>query len=319
MYKLPLVSIILPTYNRNELLPRAIESVMAQTYPDWELIVWDDGSTIPAREIVESYNDQRIHYYWNENHGMSYALNQAIGKAQGEVIAFLDDDDIWINTKLSEQIILLKNNPIVDMVFSNYLNINKISSIKKIGFTKSDRFIKLLDLLEIDKQAYIILGSFLESIALSNYIAFDSVLIKKNAIDEIGPFNESLRNGMDLEYWWRFGLLNKKPAYVDKVLMERIKYPQSLSGRGLLSLNNHIEALDSCVELANIHKKSDLVESLHPAYRNAWQNMITACAQNGDTQGMWQSFQKSLQYGFRPGSLRLLLQGFLSRFFHQGK
>ncbi len=91
-----LFSVIIPTHNRAGIIGRAIESVLEQTYQNWELIIVDDGSTDNTREIVESYNDDRIRYFWKKNEERSIARNFGIDKAEGTYISFLDDDDYYL-------------------------------------------------------------------------------------------------------------------------------------------------------------------------------------------------------------------------------
>jgi glycosyltransferase involved in cell wall biosynthesis len=88
-------SIIIPSYNRANHLPKAIESVLAQSFTDWELIIVDDGSTDNTRELVASYNDPRIKYIYQENAERSAARNNGIRNAKGEWICFLDSDDVY--------------------------------------------------------------------------------------------------------------------------------------------------------------------------------------------------------------------------------
>ena len=91
----PKVSVVIPTYDRIETLPRALRSVINQTFPDWELIVVDDGSTDDTDEmILEDYPDIRLHR--QENPGVSSASNVGVALASGEWIAFLDSDDAWL-------------------------------------------------------------------------------------------------------------------------------------------------------------------------------------------------------------------------------
>ena len=308
----PLVSIILPTFNRQVLLPRAINSVLNQIYQNWEVIIWNDGSTDNTNEIIHGYSDQRIHPFSSENHGMSYALNQAIKQSKGEYVAFIDDDDQWLENKLELQVGLLSANSDIDLVFGNFQNYYENEIIPGLGFDQTARAMSALRSHSIGSDAKIITEGFLEGLARDNFIAFDSAMIRRKVIDSIGAFNQGLRNGMDLEYWWRFGLAGHKVAYTNSVVLRRYKYANSLSGRNLVSVSNHIKALDSCADLSKLAKREDAVIYLKPAYRNAWQNMITACALENDKRGMLKAFRHSLKNGFRLGSLRLLLKGMLS-------
>src|SRR3989304_3408450 len=119
----PIISVILPTYNRAKLLQRAINSVLAQTYPYWELIVWDDGSTDTTREIVSSYKDDRIKYFSDINHGVAYARNRAVEVSTGKNLAFLDSDDEWIDGKLAVQVDILNTYSQIEVLFSDFTSI----------------------------------------------------------------------------------------------------------------------------------------------------------------------------------------------------
>jgi len=99
---MPLLSIIIPTYNRANLLSIAIESVLSQTYPSWELIIIDDGSTDNTKEVVLKYSDDRIRYIYQENQERSAARNNGIRNAFGDWICFLDSDDFYDSSFLME-------------------------------------------------------------------------------------------------------------------------------------------------------------------------------------------------------------------------
>lgn len=112
----PRVSIIIPTFNRPNYLRQAIESVLAQTYPDFEIVVVDDGSTDDTAAVVGSLADPRIVYIRQENTGRSAARNRGMQEARGEFIALLDDDDLYLPHKLVNQAAYLDAHPEVDLV-----------------------------------------------------------------------------------------------------------------------------------------------------------------------------------------------------------
>lgn len=104
-----LVSVIMPTYNCGRFIRESIQSVLAQTYSQWELVVVDDCSTDDTESIVASFVDNRIRYYRNEkNCGAAITRNRALREAKGQWIAFLDSDDLWLPTKLEEQIAFME-------------------------------------------------------------------------------------------------------------------------------------------------------------------------------------------------------------------
>ena len=106
----PLVSIIMNCHNGEKYLNEAICSVLSQTYENWELIFWDNQSTDKSSVIVQKYKDTRIQYFYAETYTrLGEARNHAIKKSQGEFIAFLDCDDLWMSTKLEKQIPLFSD------------------------------------------------------------------------------------------------------------------------------------------------------------------------------------------------------------------
>lgn len=111
---LPLISVIIPVYNRDRYLAEAIESILAQTYPAIELIVVDDGSSDRTAEVAQSYP---VIYHYQINGGISAARNAGIGLATGEFLAFLDSDDIWVTDKLSKQMAAFESDPNLEAVF----------------------------------------------------------------------------------------------------------------------------------------------------------------------------------------------------------
>jgi glycosyltransferase involved in cell wall biosynthesis len=122
-----LVSIIIPNYNGAKYLPYCIQSVLNQTYSNWELIIVDDCSTDNSVSIVDQYikKDSRIQLLKNgTNSGVMKTRNKAVEIAKGDIFAFLDSDDIWHENKLQEQIAIYKMNPNIVLVFSNYEYIN---------------------------------------------------------------------------------------------------------------------------------------------------------------------------------------------------
>ena len=106
----PNVSVIIPTYNRAELLPRAVNSVLSQTYDDYEIIIVDDHSSDNTQDVIAKFTDQRIRPIRHErNTGQSASINTGIANAMGEYIAFLDDDDEWLPNKLEGQVAVFQS------------------------------------------------------------------------------------------------------------------------------------------------------------------------------------------------------------------
>ncbi|OOQ58069.1 glycosyltransferase family 2 protein [Mucilaginibacter pedocola] len=116
-----LVSVIMPAYNAQKYIAESIESVIAQTYPHWELIIIDDGSTDGTAEIVKRYQqtDSRIKYIFQQNSGQGPAKNAGIKISEGAYIAFLDADDLWLKEKLATSVAAIEASG-ADLLFTNY-------------------------------------------------------------------------------------------------------------------------------------------------------------------------------------------------------
>jgi glycosyltransferase involved in cell wall biosynthesis len=184
-----LVSIISPCYNSSKFISHAIESVLEQTYKNWELIIVDDGSTDNSIEIIKKYEhmDKRIKLIeFGKNSGPALARNRAINEAKGRYIAFLDSDDIWLPQKLEKQIAFMIENNIA-LTYSSYYLIDKNGNNRGVFITKkSATYNELLKTCFIGNLTAIydadIIGKyFLENIGHGDYTLWLKIL-KKIAI-----------------------------------------------------------------------------------------------------------------------------------------
>ncbi|MEI7497655.1 MAG: glycosyltransferase [Candidatus Falkowbacteria bacterium] len=186
-----MISIILPTYNRANILPNAIKSVIAQTYSDWELIIVDDGSTDNTREIVNGFlTDSRISFVNQENFGPIVARNNGVKMAKGNWLAFLDSDDIWLSEKLSKQITLAQTFAYPVMIIGNYVYIDELGQKQGEFFSQKTTPHS---------------GRVLAQLLRDNFILTSSVLVLKKYFEKVGGFDEQLNLtiGEDYELWLR--------------------------------------------------------------------------------------------------------------------
>lgn len=121
----PLVSVVLCTYNDEKYIKQSIEAVLAQTYKNIEFIIWNDGSTDSTEQIVKSYNDSRIRYFYHENTGLGMALALACKKANGKYIARIDGDDICMPYRFEREVCYLDSHPNVVLVSSSVIYIDE--------------------------------------------------------------------------------------------------------------------------------------------------------------------------------------------------
>lgn len=113
-----LVSVIIPVYNGERYLAEAIDSVLSQTYSSLEIVVIDDGSTDDSAGVVKRYGS-KVRYFFQPHRGLSAALNHGVQAARGSFFSFLDADDVWMENKITQQMMMFANNPILDIVFGH--------------------------------------------------------------------------------------------------------------------------------------------------------------------------------------------------------
>jgi teichuronic acid biosynthesis glycosyltransferase TuaG len=202
MFNTPLVSVILTTYNRVNYLKCTLESILNQTYNNIEVIIISDASNDGTDSYVQSLSDSRIKFFeLNINSGLpAVTRNFGIKKAIGEYIAFCDDDDIWIDTKIEKQLLEIENFGIC---------FTKRSFINQDGFQINHRPI------------YIPQKFDLRHILVTNFITLSSVLIRKNLFNTFIGFNESpiIKASEDYDLWIRLLANNIKIKYCDEPLV----------------------------------------------------------------------------------------------------
>jgi len=189
---MPTVSIIIPTYQRSHWVGEAIESVLAQTYKDYEIIVVNDGSTDNTAEVLNQFQD-KIKIIEQENKGGSAARNTAIDNSHGRYIAFLDDDDLWLPNKLEKQIALLEFNDKIGLIYSDMFWFNKKGVLPNTKAQASSLHLARLYWM------HFLNFDFLSSPTSS------TVIVRRQALDEMGLFDESLTNCHDYDLWLRIG------------------------------------------------------------------------------------------------------------------
>lgn len=205
---MPRVSVVIPTYNRAYLLRKAIESVLHQTFTDFELIVVDDGSTDNTKEVIGSIADPRIKYLTQPNKGVAAASNTGIRAAAGEFVAFLHSDDLFLPEKLAAQMAMVDNDPSIGLVYSLFYS-SRIGGPKKLQgrcYPPGSR-----ELPEGPK------------------MYLPTTLIQRSWLEQVGGFDEGLAVSEDSELIWRLCIAGCRMAGVPKPLLIRGKPETTLS------------------------------------------------------------------------------------------
>ena len=215
----PLVSIIIPTYQRCNNLKIALNSVLSQTYSNYEVLIMDDGSTDGTREMVHSFKDPRIFYKWQPNSGgPANPRNRGIKFAKGNWIAFLDSDDIWKPNKL--KICMKHTNSQADLIYHDLEILSNKHKIfgRKLARTRKLKKPILTDLLVND-----------------NLICNSSVVVRKNLLDKVGGINEhkNLVAAEDYNTWLRIARLTDQFIYLPHSLGYYFIHSDSLSNKDM--------------------------------------------------------------------------------------
>lgn len=182
----PTVSVLLTVYNGDQYLRQAIDSVLAQTFDDFELVVVDDGSTDSTPDILATYEDPRIDVLHQPNRGRAPALNRGLIRSSGEYIAIIDADDIAVPERLETQVEILESDPTVDVLGSWYERRHEADP----GRTKTEKP-PLKD------------GDLKRVLPTYNPIAHSSVTYRKEAIAQVGGYDIGLIACIDYDLWIR--------------------------------------------------------------------------------------------------------------------
>lgn len=201
MVEKPLVSVVIATYNMAKYLPLAIQSVLAQTYENFELLIVDDGSMDDTSQVVEPFlSDPRVKYFVRKNGGQAAAKNDGVRASHGDYVAFLDADDMWATEKLNMQMPLFSRCGTVGVVYSRYCRIDENG--KELGILEGTLY----------------RGRISGRLLVSNFIGFGTSVVKKECFDRMGYFKEDLRMGIDYDLWLRFST-EYEFDYVDHPLL----------------------------------------------------------------------------------------------------
>jgi glycosyltransferase involved in cell wall biosynthesis len=198
----PLVSVVIASYNMGVSLPLAVQSVLDQTYTNYEVIIIDDGSTDDTQAGLKPYLlDSRVKYFYQENKGQTVAKNKGISETKGHFIAFLDADDIWSPDKLEKQMPCFSLSPSIGVVYSN------------VGYI--DEHGAGIDGWKINFHSGWVSGKLL----IDNFVPFSSVVVRRECFEKVGLFDKRYRMGIDYDLWLRMSV-HYEFYYLDAVTFQ---------------------------------------------------------------------------------------------------
>ena len=213
---MPKVSVVIPTYNNAHYIGEALDSVLAQGFTDFEIVVVDDGSTDDTERVVAAYGG-RIRYHWQANGGLAVARNTGMRLSRGEFLTYLDADDVWERDNLRFKVALLDQHPDLGGVFSEFAIFDDQGTRHAFGtrhmfpfFARTGR--GLDDVLQAPRSATLSDGHIIQAstgfafddLFWGNFILPTSMVFRIAFAREVGEFRPELRTQQDYEYWLRF-------------------------------------------------------------------------------------------------------------------
>jgi glycosyltransferase involved in cell wall biosynthesis len=208
--QMPRVSIIIPTHNRKAFVQEAVDSVLAQTYEDYELIVVDDGSADDTGEALKRY-EKRLHYLYQTNQGVSAARNDGLAHARGEFIAFLDSDDLWLPKKLAKQVAYMDQHPEAQICYTDEIWIRRgkrVNPKKRHAKYSGEIYRRCLPLCIISPS---------------------SALMRRGLFEQVGTFDPGLPVCEDYDLWLRVAARFPIFFISQRLIVKRGGHPDQLS------------------------------------------------------------------------------------------
>ena len=227
---MPRVSVIIPTYNCARYLSRAIDSVCAQTYKDYEILLVDDGSTDDTKDVAMQYG-RKVAYLYQQNRGVSAARNHAISKASGEFLAYLDADDMWYPEKLERQVAFLDTHQECGMVHSEISVINDQDETLHVCFNQ-------------ETKRPVPQGYCIQALLRRSHIQTLTVVERQKCFDSVGGFDERLPIAQDYLHWIMIAAEGQAVGYLAEPLGKYRWRTGSLMGSRTRLLEDYVQIYD---------------------------------------------------------------------------
>ncbi len=209
----PWVSVIIPNYNYSQYLREAIDGVLAQTYPEIEIIVVDDGSTDGSREVLDSYGDRIVAIY-QKNGGVSAARNNGVSQSRGEFVAFLDADDVWLPAKIERQMAVFTDDSEIGLV---HVGVVEIDGAGNSLFERTDGMAGRVSEALLRFEGPVILGGG------------SGLMLPRRVFDAAGGFDTRLSTSADWDMFYRISI-RYSIGFVPEILLKYRVHSSNMHG-----------------------------------------------------------------------------------------
>lgn len=236
--KEPLVSVVMNCHNSAKYLRESIDSVLAQTYKNWEIIFWDNQSTDESAKVFQSYADERLHYYLApEFTKLGLARNMAVAQAKGDWLGFLDCDDIWLPTKLEQQVNIINHeSPDLGLVYGQCLVIKGDSEVRTSWAKGQYKYANKKNLIVLPE------GWVLHKLLKLNFIPLLTAIVARRAYHEIGGISPHFEQAEDYELFVKIAATKKVRAVQDVIALYRVHSSN-------ISHGNEEKNFEECIEV----------------------------------------------------------------------
>ncbi|MEC4813844.1 MAG: glycosyltransferase family 2 protein [Scytonema sp. PMC 1069.18] len=273
---MPKVSVIIPAYNAMMYLPATLESVLQQTFTDFEVLIVNDGSSDNIVEWVGAIKDQRVKLLTQPNQGVSVARNTGISNSEGEYIAFLDADDLWESTKLDKQVRSLEAHPSVGLVYTWTAFIDECGKLTGVSIVSHAE------------------GNVWEQIVVRDMVSTgSSPMIRRVCFDTVGVFDSNIKIGEDRDMWSRIAA-----HYPFAVIKEPLTLYRRHDNNTTKSSRKIVQELHKVIEKAFASAPLELLYLRNQSY--GWMNYFAAwgalLGENNYTEAMHFRRQAVLHY-----------------------
>lgn len=289
----PTVTVIIPTFNRARYLAQAIESVLGQSFADFQLLVVDDGSTDDTPALLRGFTDPRLRVLRENHRGISAAMNAGLREARGKYVARLDSDDVWCPGLLARGTAFLDASPDVDVVYARARAMAADGTPREHYLGLPLRFP----------------GDSLQSLAWGDATCNITAIARRACFDTTGPYDETLRTHEDWDMWLRVAR-NHRFAFLNETLAQFREHDDGITSPTSPAFVAHIESRRHVID--KLYASRDLPPRLHRfkpiAYRNVYTEVGVFLLNTGHRTRALRMFARAATAGANPlvACLRIL-------------
>jgi len=302
----PLVSVIIPTYNRVEVLPRAINSVLNQTYKNIDIVLVDDGSIDNTQDVIEKKYDTAVKYVKQPNKGAGAARNLGFQKSEGKYTNFLDSDDYFSTRNIEEKVEVLERRRDIGWVFSDRYYLDSENRI----------FYDRIPYLEKHKASMLKTNDFFEVMLLSGGkpVQTGTVLMRRECVERIGGWDENLPALQDVDFFLRMSK-EFKGKFIDKVGLVQIKSADSFSATPMIRSDGTAQLVEKINrEMAPYIRKRKLCWKWRKWQANFFNTYGLELLLVNETKASMALFKKSIRiYPFQKRVYQLMIKTLIQK------